>query len=365
MKITKRNQRSIGLVVVGVAALAVLTSVTMLGCGKGGSTAPSLTMLNVSYDPTRELYRDVNKAFAELWKQEHGQTVELNTSNGGSGKQARSVIDGQEADVITLALAYDIDMIQKKTGNLAKDWQSRLPHNSCPYTSTIVFLVRAGNPKGIKDWDDLLRDGIEIVTPDPQTSGGARWNYLAAWGYVLRKELGSLSKLNDPAAADQVAKAQKKAREYVAQMFRHVPVRDTGARGATNRFVRGAGDVLLAWENEALLQKSQGDGDKFEIVTPSLSILAEPPVAVMDKIVDKHGTRPLAEAYLKFLYSPAGQDIVAKHYYRPRVPEFAEKYKSRFPQVELFTIDAVFGGWENAQKTHFDQGGVFEQIQKP
>jgi sulfate transport system substrate-binding protein len=346
-------------------ALLAAISLTWSGCGKGGSSAPALTILNVSYDPTRELYRDVNQAFAEQWQREHGQAVELNTSNGGSGKQARAVIDGQEADVVTLALAYDIDMIQKKSGKLAKDWQSKLPYNSCPYTSTIVFLVRAGNPKGIKDWDDLLRDGVEIVTPDPQTSGGARWNYLAAWGYVLKRELGDLNKLNDSAAADQVAAAQKKAREFLAKLFQHVPVRDTGARGATNRFVRGAGDVLLAWENEALLQKSQAGGDKFDIVTPSLSILAEPPVAVMEKVAEKHGTLPLAEAYLKFLYSPTGQDIVARHYYRPRVPEFAEKYRTRFAQVELFTIDAVFGGWENAQKTHFDQGGVFEQIQKP
>lgn len=347
-----------------MAVLAV-ASLTWTGCGKEGSSGPTLTMLNVSYDPTRELYRDVNKIFAEQWKQEHGQTIEINTSNGGSGKQARAVIDGQEADVVTLALAYDIDMIQVRTSKLEKDWQSRLPYNSCPYTSTIVFLVRAGNPKGIKDWDDLLREGIEVVTPDPQTSGGARWNYLAAWGYVLKKELGTLSKLNDPSAAQQVAAAEKKAREFIAQLFRHVPVRDTGARAATNRFARGAGDVLIAWENEAMLQKSQGGGEKVEIVTPSLSILAEPPVAVVEKIAEKHGTRQLAEAYLKFLYSPAGQDIVARHYYRPRVPEFAEKYRSRFPKVELFTVDSVFGGWAKAQKTHFDQGGVFEQIQKP
>lgn len=343
------------------AALVCATALALWG-GCSQSSDPR-EIVNVSYDPTRQLFEDVNKAFVCDWQQRTGQTVTVRQSHGGSGKQARAVIDGQEADVVTLALAYDIDVIQSKAGLVDANWRSRLPHNGCPYTSTIVFLVRRGNPKAIKDWDDLVKDGVAVITPDPQTSGGARWNYLAAWGYALKKELGSLAKLSDPAAAEKVAAAQKKAQQFVAELYRHVAVRDSGARGATITFVKhGIGDVLLAWENEALLSKHQSSGERLEIVAPSVSILAEPPVAVVDKIVDRRGTRELAEAYLKFLYTPQGQQIAAEHYYRPTLPEMAEKYKDRFTQVELFTIDAVFGGWQRAQKTHFDAGGVYEQI---
>lgn len=324
-------------------------------------------ILNVSYDPTRELYVDYNKAFAEHWKQESGEDVLINQSHGGAAKQARAVIDGLEADVVTLALAYDIDEIASIAKLMPADWQSRLPHNSAPYTSTIVFLVRKGNPKGIKDWDDLVRDGVEVITPNPKTSGGARWNYLAAWGFALKKELGDLAKLKDPAAAEEVAQAQVKAQAFVAALLKHVPVLDSGARGSTQTFVqREIGDVLLAWENEAFLSINELGPDKFQIVVPSLSILAEPPVTVIDKNVDKHGTRKVSEAYLKFLYSPVGQKLAAKHYYRPISPEYADAADiARFPKVELITIDEVFGGWQKAQAAHFADGGTFDQVYAP
>ena len=313
------------------------------------SHAAELSLLNVSYDPTRELYQDFNAAFARQWKARTGDELRLRQSHGGSGKQARGVIDGLEADVVTLALAYDIDAIAER-GLLAKDWQKRLPHNSAPYTSTIVFLVRKGNPKHIRDWGDLVRPGIAVITPNPKTSGGARWNHLAAWGYALKQPGGS----------------EASAREFVGKLYRNVPVLDSGARGATTTFVeRGIGDVLLAWENEALLAIKELGPDKVEIVAPSLSILAEPPVALVDKVVDKRGTRKLAEAYLNYLYSEEGQDIAARNYYRPTAGAALKKYAAQYPKVKLFTIDEVAGGWSNAQKTHFADGGVFDQIYQP
>jgi sulfate transport system substrate-binding protein len=313
------------------------------------SAAKALTLLNVSYDPTRELYQDVNAAFAAFWKGKTGQTVTVQQSHGGSGKQARAVIDGLPADVVTLALAYDIDAIAER-GIIAKDWQQRLPNNSSPYTSTIVLLVRKGNPKQIKDWDDLVRPGISVITPNPKTSGGARWNYLAAWGYALRRWGGD----------------EAKAREFVAKLFHNVPVLDSGARGSTTTFVeRGIGDVLIAWENEAILAAKQLGQDKFEIVVPTVSILAEPPVTAVDKVVKRHGTEALAQAYLQFLYSDRGQEIAARHFYRPRNPAIAQKYAMQFPKINLFTIDEVFGGWAKAQATHFADGGVFDQIYQP
>ncbi len=332
-----------------------------------GLAAAETQLLNVSYDPTRELYADFNAAFARHWKESAGEDVAIQQSHGGSGKQARGVIDGLEADVVTLALAYDIDAIAEKAGLLPADWQTRLPHNSAPYTSTIVFLVRKGNPKGIKDWDDLVKPGVEVITPNPKTSGGARWNHLAAWGFSLKKSLGDLARLKDPAAAEEVAKAQQQAREFVKAVYKNVPVLDSGARGATTTFVmRGIGDVLLTWENEAFLAiKELGNGE-VDIVVPSLGILAEPPVAVVDKYAKKHGTTKVATAYLEYLYSPEGQRIAAKHYYRPRLPEHADPAdNARFPRIELFTIDDVFGGWQKAQKEHFADGGVFDQIYSP
>jgi sulfate/thiosulfate-binding protein len=303
------------------------------------------TLLNVSYDPTRELYQDINNAFAKQWKKKGGQDVTVKQSHGGSGKQARSVIDGLEADVVTLALAYDIDAIAEK-GLIKPNWQKRLPHNSSPYTSTIVFLVRKGNPKQIKDWNDLVKPGVSVITPNPKTSGGARWNYLAAWAYALKQKGGS----------------EAKAQEFVKQLFKNVPVLDSGARGATNTFVqRGLGDVLLAWENEAFLAVNELGKDRFEIVTPSQSILAEPPVAVVDSVVDRRGTRKVAEEYLKYLYSKDGQQIAAKHYYRPIDKKIAAA-ASKLPKLKLYTIDDTFGGWQKAQKTHFADGGVFDQI---
>jgi sulfate/thiosulfate-binding protein len=312
-----------------------------------GPALAQVKLLNVSYDPTRELYQDFNTAFARHWKATKGQDVTVQQSHGGSGKQARSVIDGLEADVVTLALAYDVDAVAN-AGLIAKNWVTRLPNNSAPYTSTIVFLVRKGNPKKIRDWDDLARPGVSVITPNPKTSGGARWNYLAAWGYALRK-FG-----NDPA----------KAQEFVKRIFKNVPVLDTGARGATVTFVeRGIGDVLIAWENEALISvRELGDKGEFQIVAPSLSILAEPSVAVVDKVAAKHKTVQAATAYLQFLYTPEGQEIAARHYYRPRNQNVAAKYAQQFPKVTLFTIDEVFGGWAKAQKTHFADGGVFDKI---
>jgi sulfate transport system substrate-binding protein len=314
-----------------------------------GALAKDVKLLNVSYDPTRELYRDFNAAFAKDWLQKKGRKVEIETSHGGSGKQARAVIDGLEADVVTLALAYDVDSIVQRAKLFPANWQKRLPENSSPYTSTIVFLVRKGNPKKIKDWPDLLRPGVAVITPNPKTSGGARWNYLAAWAYGLKIFKGD----------------ETKTRNMVRALFRNVPVLDTGARGSTTTFVQnGIGDVLLAWENEAFLSIEELGPDKFEIVVPKLSILAEPPVALVDKNVDKHGTREVAQAYLQYLYSPEGQKIAAKHYYRPRYPQYADPADiARFPKVELVTIDQVFGSWAQAQAKHFAEGGVFDQIQ--
>ncbi len=309
----------------------------------------AVTLLNVSYDPTRELYQEFNKAFKTHWQVTAGETIDIQQSHGGSGKQARAVIDGLEADVVTLALAYDIDAIAKQSDLLPKDWQTRLPRNSTPYTSTIVFLVRKGNPKGIKDWDDLVKPGVSVITPNPKTSGGARWNYLAAWGYVL-----------------QTGGNAEKAKAFVTQLFKNVPVLDSGARGATTTFVqRGIGDVLLSWENEAFLVINKMGKDGFEMIAPSVSILAEPSVALVEKVANKHGTTKVAQAYLEYLYSPEGQDIAAKNYYRPTDDNVAKKYSPQFPQLKLFTINDMFGGWEKAQKGYFDDGAMFDQIYLP
>ena len=311
--------------------------------------AADITLLNVSYDPTRELYQDVNTAFAKEWKGKTGDNVKIKQSHGGSGKQARAVIDGLEADVVTLALAYDIDALAEHK-LLATDWQKKLAHNSSPYTSTIVFLVRKGNPKGIKDWNDLIKPGVSVITPNPKTSGGARWNHLAAWGYALRQPGGN----------------EAKAKEFLGKLYKNVPVLDSGARGATTTFVeRGIGDVLIAWENEAYLAVKELGPTKFDIITPSVSILAEPPVAVVDKFADKHGTRKVAEAYLNYLYTDEAQDIIAKNYYRPAKEKAAKKYASQFAKVNLFTIEQVAGGWTTAQKAHFADGGIFDQIYQP
>ena len=308
------------------------------------------TLLNVSYDPTRELYQDFNAAFSKQWKAKTGETLAIKQSHGGSGKQARSVIDGLEADVVTLALAYDVDALHDNAKLIPVDWQKRLPQNASPYTSTIVFLVRKGNPKAIKDWNDLARPGVEVVTPNPKTSGGARWNYLAAWGYALAQPGGNADK----------------AKDLVKRIYTNTKVLDSGARGSLTSFTeRGIGDVLISWENEAFLAVKELGPDKFQIVTPSLSILAEPPVAVVDKVVDKRGTRKQAQAYLEYLYSPEGQEIAGKHYYRPRDPKIGAKFSSQFAQVKLITVDEVFGGWRTAQKTHFADGGVFDQIYTP
>jgi sulfate/thiosulfate-binding protein len=309
-----------------------------------------VALLNVSYDPTRELYKDFNDAFARHWKEKTGQTLSVRQSHGGSGKQARSVIDGLEADVVSLALAYDIDALHERGKLIPKDWQKRLPSNSSPYTSTIVFLVRKGNPKGIKDWPDLVKPGLSVVTPNPKTSGGARWNYLAAWGYALRN-FG-----ND----------ESKARDFVQRLYRNVPVLDTGARGSLTTFTeRGIGDVFISWENEAFLAVKELGPERFEIVVPSVSILAEPPVTVVDKVVDRRGTRKVSQAYLEYLYTPEGQDIAGRHYYRPRLESIASRYSRQFPKVALFTIDELFGGWQKAQTKHFADGGVFDLIYTP
>ncbi|MFZ4682937.1 MAG: sulfate ABC transporter substrate-binding protein [Terrimicrobiaceae bacterium] len=325
-----------------------LTSVLFV-LSAGAVFAKDITLLNVSYDPTRELYADYNQAFAKYWKDKTGDTVKVDQSHGGSGKQARSIIDGLDADVATLALAYDIDELADRGQLVPADWQKRLPHNSSPYTSTIVFLVRKGNPKGIKDWDDLIKPNVEVITPNPKTSGGARWNYLAAWAHALKKSGGD----------------QAKARQFVADLFKRVPVLDSGARGSTITFSeRGLGDVLVAWENEAYLTAKEKP-DQFEIITPSLSILAEPPVTVVDKNAEKHGTKEVATEYLNYLYSDIGQEIAAKHFYRPSNQEIAAKFSAKFPPLELITIDDVFGGWRQAQKEHFTDGGVFDQIYQP
>ncbi|WP_054956939.1 sulfate ABC transporter substrate-binding protein [Paenibacillus dakarensis] len=351
-----RRGAMIGFVVIMTAVLAA--------CGTGkantpaagkeaektaGAEANSLELLNVSYDPTRELYESYNKAFAAYWEKEKGQKITFKQSHGGSGKQSRSVIDGLEADVVTLALGYDIDAI-RQSGLIQEGWEGEFEHNSAPYTSTIVFLVRKGNPKGIKDWPDLIKDDVEVITPNPKTSGGARWNYLAAWGYALK------ANQND----------EVKAESFVKELFTHVPVLDSGARGATTTFVeRQIGDVLLAWENEAYLSINELGPDKFEIVNPAVSILAEPPVAVVDKIADKHGTREVAEAYLKYLYSEEGQRIAADHYYRPTLDHVKEEYKDKFPEIELFTLKDVFGTWEETQAKHFNDGGIFDRLYAP
>jgi sulfate/thiosulfate transport system substrate-binding protein len=337
------------------------------GSNGGASLEPPVQLLNVSYDPTREFYKDYNVAFKEHWKEKNSQDVEITQSHGGSGGQAKAVISGiAAADVVTLALAYDVDAIHQNGDLLPENWQSRLKNNSAPYTSTIVFLVRKGNPKGIHDWDDLLKPDVEIITPDPKTSGGARWNYLAAWGYALKKELKDLKKLQDPSAADEVARAQDKAKEFVASMFTHIKGMASGARGATMSFTRdGQGDVLLAWENEAFFSLKESGEDKYEIVAPSISILAEPTVAVVDANVKKHNTEKVAQEYLDYLYKPVGQALAAKHNYRPRDFEgVAPEDKKKFKDIELFTIDDVFGGWQKAQSTHFNDKGVYDQIMK-
>ena len=327
--------------------MKILFTLVLASASLAAALAKDITLLNVSYDPTRELYTAVNKAFAEQWKSKAGDTVTVRQSHGGSGKQARAVIDGLDADVVTLALAYDIDAIAEKSRQLPKDWQKRLPQNSTPYTSTIVFLVRKGNPKGIKDWGDLTRPGINVVTPNPKTSGGARWNYLAAWGWALHQPGGS----------------PESAQAFLSKLFKNVPILDTGARGATTTFVqREIGDVLIAWENEAILALKEFGEGKFEIVAPSESILAEPPVSLVDKVVKKRGTAEVAKAYLDFLYTDAGQEIIAQNHYRPRNEAAAAKYAADFPKLKLFTIDEVFGGWAKAQKEHFADGGTFDQI---
>jgi len=344
-----------------------LLLVSLLGglshCNKSSSAAPGpagssqapeaatpVTLLNVSYDPTRELYTAFNAHFAKKWEAEHHQKVTINQSHGGGGKQARAVIDGLEADVVTLAIAYDIGQLHDKAQLIPENWQSRLENNSAPYTSTIVFVVRQGNPQKIKDWNDLARPGIKVITPNPKTSGGARWNYLAAWGYALKQPGGD----------------DTKAQAFVEKIYKNVPVLDSGARGSTTTFVeRGIGDVLITWENEAMLSVKELGKGKLEIVVPSVSILAEPPVTVVDKVVDKHGTRAVAEAYLKELYSAEGQEIAAKNYYRPRNAEVLAKYKDQFPAITLFTVDELFGGWAKAQPTHFNDGGLFDKIYQP
>ncbi|SFS71117.1 sulfate ABC transporter substrate-binding protein [Paenibacillus sp. 453mf] len=345
MKKGVRNRLKIGIGVLLAASLAA----SLTACGSGNADSGSLKLLNVSYDPTRELYEQYNAAFAAYWEKEKGQKVTINESHGGSGKQSRSVIDGLKADVVTLALGYDIDAIEE-AGLIDAGWQDEYELNSSPYTSTIVFLVRKGNPKDIQDWDDLIKEGVEVITPNPQTSGGARWNYLAAWGYALKQNN------NDEA----------KAKEFITELFKHTPVLDTGARGSTTTFVeRGIGDVLLAWENEALLSIKEQGVDKFDIVYPSISILAEPPVAVVDKNVDRNGTREAAEAYLEYLYSEEGQKIAAENFYRPTLPSVAEQYTESFPELELFTLNDVFGTWKETQEKHFSEDGIFSQIYVP
>ncbi|MHC1685698.1 MAG: sulfate ABC transporter substrate-binding protein [Clostridiaceae bacterium] len=350
-KVKNLRSRKLGVILLS----SILTAGIFAGCSTKSSNStsaeasskPAVELLNVSYDPTRELYEEYNTAFAKYWKEKNGQDVTVKQSHGGSGSQAKSVLDGLEADVVTLALSADIDSINGKGEIIDPNWQSKLENNSTPYTSSIVFLVRKGNPKNIKDWNDLVKEGVSVITPNPKTSGGARWNYLAAWGYALKQNGG-----------DQV-----KAQDFVKQLFANVPVLDSGARGATTTFVeRGIGDVLIAWENEALLSAKELGEDKFEVVVPSISILAEPPVAVVDKNVDKKGTREVAEGYLKYLYSDEGQEIAAKNYYRPRNEEIAKKYSNQFPKINLFTIDELFGGWTKAQKDHFSDGGTFDQI---
>ncbi|MBN2010021.1 sulfate ABC transporter substrate-binding protein [candidate division KSB1 bacterium] len=324
----------------------VILIVLFIACSHLRSNAGNPELLNVSYDPTRELYQEMNEAFTAFWQKQTGETVIIRQSHGGAGKQARAVISGLEADVVTLALAYDIDAIHEQANLILENWQARLPHNSCPYTSTIVFLVRKGNPKHIEDWDDLIRPGVSVITPNPKTSGGARWNYLAAWGYALKKWNHD----------------EGKAKAFIQQLFANVPVLDTGARGSTNTFLRGIGDVFISWENEALLAVKKLGSDELQIVVPSISILAEPPVTIVDAYVDKHNTRTIAEAYLRFLYSKQGQHICARHFYRPSDPDIMNQYLTQFPIVEQFKIEDMFGDWQQAQKIHFSDGGTFDQI---
>ncbi|MGV3774078.1 MAG: sulfate ABC transporter substrate-binding protein [Verrucomicrobiales bacterium] len=332
-----------------ITVLFVSTLLLLASAAKGFSAPAEIKLLNVSYDPTRELYEEINTAFVQQWQKKNEQKVTVQQSHGGSGKQARSVLDGLRADVVTLALAYDVDALHERGKLIPKDWQKRLPHNSAPYTSTIVFLVRKGNPKGIKDWGDLAKPGVTVVTPNPKTSGGARWNYLAAWAWASRQYQGDEGKI----------------KTYLKTLFKNVPVLDTGARGSTTTFVqRGVGDVLISWENEALLTLKELGPGKFELVTPSLSILAEPTVSLVDKVVDRKKTRAAAQAYLEFLYTPEAQDIAGKHGYRPRSKEALAKYATHFPTVEMVTIDQFFGGWQKAQKTHFSEGGTFDEIVK-
>ncbi|MRR53814.1 MAG: sulfate ABC transporter substrate-binding protein [Deltaproteobacteria bacterium] len=334
MKNTKRGK------LLGFLFLALIVATPHL-------SQAEVTLLNASYDPTREFFKDYNAAFARYWQSRTGESVIVRQSHGGSGKQGRAVIDGLGADVVTLALAYDIDAIQQKSGRVAKNWQSRFPRNSAPYVSTIVFLVRKGNPKQIRDWDDLVRPGVAVIAPNPKTSGGARWNYLAAWGYALQKPGGSTAT----------------ARDFVSRLYRNVPVLDSGARGSTTTFVhRNLGDVLITWENEAHLAIKALGSDSFELVVPSVSILAEPPVALVDKVVDRHGTRTVATAYLTYLYSPEGQEIAARNYYRPTLKSVADRHVKSFPKIRLFTVDQVFGGWRKVQRDHFADGAIFDQI---
>ncbi|HEY3730460.1 MAG TPA: sulfate ABC transporter substrate-binding protein [Steroidobacteraceae bacterium] len=346
---TRPSSRQTHARLAGSLLSALFAILVMAGCS-GSTPAPglaSITLLNVSYDPTRELYEAVNKAFAARWLADTGERVTIHQSHGGSGKQARAIIDGLEADVATLALGFDIDELAHTGGLIPEDWATRLPNNSAPYTSTIVFLVRKGNPKNIRDWDDLVRPGVQVITPNPKSSGGARWNYLAAWAWALKQPGGD----------------DAKAKDFVRRLYKSVPVLDSGARGATVTFVeRGIGDVLLAWENEALLARKNLGPDKVDIVLPSISILAEPPVTVVDKVVDRRGTRKVAEAYLKFLYTKEGQELIASNFYRPRDPQITAKYASQFPTLKLVTIDDTFGGWNKAQVTHFNDGGTFDQI---
>lgn len=343
-------------------AAALIALFCLVGCGSSEESG-QLTLLNVSYDPTRELYREVNEAFAQEWQQKTGERLTIKQSHGGSGSQARAVIDGLAADVVTLALAYDIDSIQRTGKRLGANWQTRYPNSSSPYTSTIVFLVREGNPKNIRDWSDLVRPGISVITPNPKTSGGARWNYLAAWGAELQRQLGGdLSKLENP-DDPQVQAAQRAAQEFVATIYRNAPVLDSGARGSTNTFVqRDIGDVLLTWENEAILAKDTLGSAVVDMVIPSTSILAQPPVAIVDTVVDRRGTRQVAEAYLRYLYSPTGQALAAKHHFRPTDPEVLAQNRAQFPELNLFTIDQAFGGWDKAHAAHFADGAIFDRI---
>jgi sulfate/thiosulfate transport system substrate-binding protein len=358
----------------GLSMIAGL-NIILIGCSSSNSTGGrvnsagkpnEVTILNVSYDPTREFYEEFNQEFAKHWQQKHDQTVTVKQSHGGAGKQARMVMDGLEADVVTLAIGYDIDVMAERTQLLDKSWQSRLDNNSSPYTSTIVFLVRKGNPKGIKDWNDLIQGDVSIITTNPKTSGGARWNYLSAWTYALSSELGDLSQLKD-VPADKLAAAEKKAREFVTELYKRVPVLDSGARGASNTFLqRGLGDVLITWENEAFMSLKEAANGGAEIVVPSISLLTEPPVAVVDKFAQKHGTTEVAEGYLKFLYSAEGQKLAAKYFFRPsRTEDVPAELLSQFPNLKLARITEVFGSWQDAQRKHFDDGGLFDQIYQP